>query len=237
MARKRKSRARARLSLKHAEHKPSTNVDYEALQRRLEQWTPRRNYAPTTQVMMSYIVGMWKKFCKHMNLVPKTALTTGKKERFMVFFKWICDNSNVSKKSTLLGYKRAFKMVYEKSVGPMNAEVYQALHTWIEHDLRESFELSAERREKPVLCFDDVFRLLQTHWGNPSIKYPSERQRLNVALMQQISFFTATRPRTLCYRPLDPDRLANHYVGQEPRAHFPPDYVEVHKRLGEKSKP
>ncbi|KAK0739030.1 hypothetical protein B0T21DRAFT_361787 [Apiosordaria backusii] len=220
MARKRKSRARARLSLKHAEHKPSTNVDYEALQRRLEQWTPKRNYAQTTQVMMSYMVRMWEKFCQHMNLDPKSALTTGKRERFMVFFQWICDNSNVSKKSTLLGYKRAFKMVYEKSVGPMNAEVYQALHTWIEHELRESFELSAERREKPVLCYDDVFRLLQTHWGNPSIKYPSERQRLNVALMQQISFFTATRPRTLCYRPLNPERLANHYVGQE--SHSPP---------------
>ncbi|KAK4172623.1 hypothetical protein QBC36DRAFT_381632 [Triangularia setosa] len=90
------------------------------------------------------------------------------------------------------------------------------LQWWIEHDLRKGYNLGLERRVKPVLCFDDVFRLLQTHWGSPSAKYPSERQRLNVALMQQISFFTATRPGTLSYQPLNPDRLANHYVGQEP---------------------
>lgn len=78
------------------------------------------------------------------------------------------------------------------------------------------YSLDLERREKPVLCFDDVFRLLQTHWGSPEIKYLSERQRLNVALMQQISFFTATRPATIAHKAINPDRLATHYIGQEP---------------------
>ncbi|KAK4196456.1 FluG domain-protein [Triangularia verruculosa] len=108
-------------------------------------------------------------------------------------------------------------MMYEKSVGmALDAELYPALHHWIDHDLSNLYNLDLQRREKPVLRFDDVFRLLQTHWGSPEIKYPSERQRLNVALMQQLSFFTATRPATLTHKPLNPDRLATHYIGQEP---------------------
>ncbi|KAK0744697.1 hypothetical protein B0T21DRAFT_429401 [Apiosordaria backusii] len=110
-------------------------------------------------------------------------------------------------------------MMYEKSVGTLDAEIYQVLHLWIEHNLYILYNLVRKRRLKPVLCFDDVFRVLRTHWGSPSVKYPSKRQRLNVALMQQLSFFTATRPATLTHKPINPDRLANHYIGQEAPSH------------------
>ncbi|KAK4198637.1 hypothetical protein QBC40DRAFT_255923 [Triangularia verruculosa] len=51
-------------------------------------------------------------------------------------------------------------MVYEKSVGTLSTDIHQTLHVWIEHDLRKGYNLDLERRVKPVLCFDDVFRLL-----------------------------------------------------------------------------
>ncbi|KAK4170779.1 hypothetical protein QBC36DRAFT_200731 [Triangularia setosa] len=161
-----------------------------------EKW---KGYVKLSSLMGPLLTGT--KYCKQMNLNDHDALATGTKENFMIFFKWLCDTSKIQKKTKLLGYKRAFKMMYEKSVGmALNTEIYEALHLWIDHDLSKLYNLDLERREKPVLCFDDVFRLLQTHWGSPDIKYPSERQRLNVALMQQI--FTTTRPATLaqkCY--------------------------------------
>lgn len=69
------------------------------------------------------------KILQRMNLSDHDALMTGTKESFMVFFTWLCDTSKIQKKTTLLGYKRAFKMMYEKSVGmALSPEIYEALH-------------------------------------------------------------------------------------------------------------
>ncbi|KAK4205458.1 hypothetical protein QBC40DRAFT_320261 [Triangularia verruculosa] len=160
-----------------ASRTPLSRGEYEALQRGLQQWKPKRNYSETTQLKMSLLAEKWKgyvklsnlmgplltgtRYCKQMNLNDHDALATSTKENFMVFFKWLCDTSKIQKKTTLLGYKRVFKIMYEKLVGiALNIEIYKALHLWIDHDLSKLYNLNLKRREKPILYFDNVFRLL-----------------------------------------------------------------------------
>lgn len=63
-----------------------------------------------------------------MNYDPLTFLTRGEKEDIMTFFKWLHDNSRITKVSTSQEYKRVYFMLYRRSVG-------HSLHAKIAQDI------------------------------------------------------------------------------------------------------
>lgn len=69
------------------------------------------------------------RYCKEMNLSDYDVLMIGIKESFMVFFMWFCDILKIQKQMILLGYKRVFKMMYEKLVGMvLSLEIYEVFY-------------------------------------------------------------------------------------------------------------
>ena len=59
------------------------------------------------------------------------------------------------------------------------------------------FELDITVREKPVLGVDDLLLLLNYHWARDTSTFPTERHRVQFALILLLLFATGCRPAEL----------------------------------------
>jgi hypothetical protein len=63
--------------------------------------------------------------------------------------------------------------------------------------LTTDFELDITVKEKPVLGVDDLLLLLNYHWGRDTSTSPTERHRVQFALILLLLFATGCRPAEL----------------------------------------
>jgi hypothetical protein len=63
--------------------------------------------------------------------------------------------------------------------------------------LTKDFELDITVREKPVLGVDDLLLLLNYHWARDTSTFPTERHRVQFALILLLLFATGCRPAEL----------------------------------------
>ncbi|PMD59341.1 uncharacterized protein K444DRAFT_630140 [Hyaloscypha bicolor E] len=63
--------------------------------------------------------------------------------------------------------------------------------------LTTDFELDITVREKPVLGIDDLLLLLNYHWARDTSTFPTERYRVQFALILLLLFATGCRPMEL----------------------------------------
>jgi hypothetical protein len=63
--------------------------------------------------------------------------------------------------------------------------------------LTRDFELDITVKEKPVLGVDDLLLLLNYHWARDTSTFPTERHRVQFALILLILFATGCRPAEL----------------------------------------
>ena len=63
--------------------------------------------------------------------------------------------------------------------------------------MTRDFELDITVREKPVLGVDDLLLLLNYHWARDTSTFPTERHRVQFALILLLLFATGCRPAEL----------------------------------------
>jgi hypothetical protein len=67
----------------------------------------------------------------------------------------------------------------------------------IYNDLTTDFDLDITVKEKPVLGVDDLLLLLNYHWARDTSTFPTERHRVQFALILLLLFATGCRPAEL----------------------------------------
>jgi hypothetical protein len=71
------------------------------------------------------------------------------------------------------------------------------LFQYIYNDLTTDFDLDITVKEKPVLGVDDLLLLLNYHWARDTSTFPTERHRVQFALILLLLFATGCRPAEL----------------------------------------
>jgi Protein of unknown function (DUF3435) len=170
-----------------------------------------------------------------MNYDLQTFLTRGDKEDIMIFFKWLHDNSRITKLSTSQEYKRVNFMLYRRSVGhSLHAKIAQDIddvrvvsfafvteahrltrEQYINVDLKRLYILDTSMAEKPVMNVDDIYLILYHHWVMDTATFPDGRQRLQIDFLELLIAGTATRPAALVYVRRNEKRIKGHCIGED----------------------
>ncbi len=80
----------------------------------------------------------------------------------------------------------------------------------VRQQLAAQFNLSTEKKEKPIMRAEDLFELLKTLWVSNEIKFKHERHRVQLALIMQLAGITGNRSGALlalCYKHIKGDSV------------------------------
>ncbi|KAK3312893.1 hypothetical protein B0H66DRAFT_569132 [Apodospora peruviana] len=112
-------------------------------------------------------------------------------------------------------------MIYRKSIKhDFDQGAASEILNSITGHLTLSYALDTTTKDKPVLNVDDIYLILHHHWIHDQSIFADERQRVQLAPMILTQCYTATRPRVLAYVPINKDRVAAHYIGQNKDTRF-----------------
>ncbi|KAG9228633.1 hypothetical protein BJ875DRAFT_489673 [Amylocarpus encephaloides] len=109
------------------------------------------------------------------------------------FTQHMYDKGRVSKRGAMTQYRAQFGMLYNKENGRLvdtndRKEVLKYVDT---------LPLDRTVKSKPVLGVDDLLLLLNCHWARDKSVYPTERHRVQFALILLLLFGTGCRPAEL----------------------------------------
>jgi hypothetical protein len=162
--------------------------------------TVKRNYADTTKDNLQDIIDKFSRFCIHL---PKgqhwrTIIRDCSKGTTIALLIHICEVDRVKKRSTVYQYYLRFKMLFNRENGRhMDTNDAKEALAYIYGDLTRDFDLDITVREKPVLGVDDLLLLLNYHWARDTSTFPTERHRVQFALILLLLFATGCRPAEL----------------------------------------
>ncbi|KAJ9155542.1 DUF3435 domain protein [Pleurostoma richardsiae] len=182
-----------------------------------EQGVVKKVHSDTTKVNMAGVTKKWREHCAHLDVDDYSHMDVAAKEDIMVFLEWMLDTyKRIRKRSTVHEYKRVFLMVYRKSVSrDFDKEASSEINDHINGYLTVTYALDTKMKEKPVMNVDDIYLILHHHWVLDASVFPDEQQRIGMALLLLLQAYTATRPRVLVYKPLNKNRIREHYLGWE----------------------
>ncbi|KAH6696617.1 hypothetical protein BKA61DRAFT_622814 [Leptodontidium sp. MPI-SDFR-AT-0119] len=162
--------------------------------------TVKRNYADTTKDNLQGIIDKFSRFCA---LLPnglhwRSIIRNCCKGTSIAFFIHICEVDRVKKRSTIHQYYLRLKMLFNRENGRhMDTNDAKEVLAYIYGKLTTDFELDITVKEKPVLGVDDLLLLLNHHWARDTSTFPTERHRVQFALILLLLFATGCRPAEL----------------------------------------
>lgn len=107
----------------------------------------------------------------------------------------------------------------------------------VRQQLVSQFNLSTEKKEKPIMRAEDLFELLKTLWVSKETRFNHERHRVQMALIMQLAGITGNRPGALLalrYKHIKVTLLPDPEGGEQPRVLIEIRYELTRGYLGEK---
>ncbi|OBT53129.1 hypothetical protein VE04_05757 [Pseudogymnoascus sp. 24MN13] len=148
-------------------------------------------YAPATTDNLRAIRG---KFCHDQHLGDwRSVIRDCSRGTTISFIQHMYDKDRVKKRGAMSQYRAQFGMLYNKENGRLmdtndTKEVLKFIDT---------LGLDRTVKSKPVLGVDDLLLLLNCHWARDKSVYPTERHRVQFALILLLLFGTGCRPAEL----------------------------------------
>ncbi|KAL2847243.1 hypothetical protein BJY01DRAFT_212753 [Aspergillus pseudoustus] len=175
----------------------------------------RRQHAKSTQNNIQGIKKKWIRHCEFLGENRLTYLVEAKKEDVMIFLKWLLDNSNIKKFSSLHENWRLWCQLYRKAIGrSLHVKCYEAINDYMRGTLVPQYKLDLTTEEKPVMNVDDLYIVLKYHWVQSTTPYPDGRQIIQLAFLMLVSAYTASRPGALVYVDRNERTNVSHFYGQ-----------------------
>ncbi|KAH7364055.1 hypothetical protein BKA65DRAFT_603155 [Rhexocercosporidium sp. MPI-PUGE-AT-0058] len=162
--------------------------------------TVKANYADSTKDNLQDIIDKFSRFCAHL---PKrrpwrTIILNCSKGTTIAFLIHICEVDRVKKRSTIHQYYLRFKMLFNRENGRhMDTNDAKEALAYMYGPLTRDYDLDITVKEKPVLGVDDLLLLLNHHWARDTSTFPTERHRVQFALILLLLFATGCRPAEL----------------------------------------
>ncbi|MCJ1250100.1 hypothetical protein MMC30_007326 [Trapelia coarctata] len=164
-------------------------------------------YADVTNLHIDRIEGLWREYCKIVEIDPYYTLKRSKEGRIKNFFHWLCNNYSVQKVSSIETYSHQLSQLYIKWKGRrMNPLTLKQIYDFIHGPLADEHELDESETDKPLLDVVDFVEVLRCHWVMDTNTFPHERQRVQLATILLLAALTGSRPGALLgitYRDLD----------------------------------
>ncbi|OAF63116.1 hypothetical protein VC83_00671 [Pseudogymnoascus destructans] len=154
----------------------------------------KRKYALETECNLDVIRGKFIRFCHDEHLGDwRSAIKNCSRGTMISFTQHMYDKGRVRKRAAMTQYRAQFGMLYNKENGRLvdtndRKEVLKYVDT-----------LPPDRtvKSKPVLGVDDLLLLLNCHWACDKSVYPTERYRVQFALILLLLFSTGCQPAEL----------------------------------------
>ncbi|KAG4430257.1 hypothetical protein IFR05_014253 [Cadophora sp. M221] len=156
--------------------------------------TIKNSYADSTKDNLSCIKSKFIRFCddeikKNWRLVIRDC----SQGTTLAFLKHIHDVDKVNKRGAMQQYIAQFKMLFNRENGRhMDTNIGKEALKYI-----DTFGLDNTVKSKPVLGVDDLLLLLNHHWARDTSTFPTERHRVQFALIMLLLFGTGCRPAEL----------------------------------------
>ncbi|KAH6661772.1 FluG domain-containing protein [Halenospora varia] len=147
--------------------------------------TVKRNYADTTKDNLQDIIDKFSRFCAHLPRAQhwRTIIRNCSKGTTIAFLIHICEVDRVKKRSTVHQYYLRFKMLFNRENGRhMDTNDAKEALAYIYGPLTRDFELDITVKEKPA---------------RDTSTFPTERHRVQFALILLLLFATGCRPAEL----------------------------------------
>ncbi|KAG8531641.1 uncharacterized protein KY384_003272 [Bacidia gigantensis] len=179
--------------------------------RRYEEMDKKRRstglYEDSTKSHMNRMEGLWKEYCKVVNVDPYHTLKKSPAGRINNFFHWMCNEYTVRKVSSVTTYWHQLSQVYIKYKGRrISPLVLKKVYEFIVGPLAQEHGLDDSETDKPLLDVEDFLEVLRCHWVTDTNSFPHERQRVQVATLLLLAAVTGSRPGALLgitYRDID----------------------------------
>ncbi|KAF1349750.1 hypothetical protein BDV97DRAFT_295949 [Delphinella strobiligena] len=134
---------------------------------------------------------------------PIAELHALSKRKVKTWIYWYVDNSGMQRVSSLLVAMRFWRQAYRLQLRrDMPIELASEMKNT---GIRTEFELAEDQKDKPVVNVDDLLCLLHHHWVQCTNVYPTERHRVQQALLMLLCAYTSARPDAFQVSCTDPD--------------------------------
>ncbi|KAF7912284.1 uncharacterized protein EAF01_001305 [Botrytis porri] len=154
----------------------------------------KHQYADTTTDNIQSIRSKFIRFC-HEKLQQdwKFTIRDCSLGTTLAFLHYIHTEDRVKKRGAMQQYIAQFKMLYNRMNGrQMDTNDGKKALKYI-----DTFGLDNTVKSKPVIGVDDLLLLLNHHWARDTSVFPTERHRIQFALILLILFGTGCRPAEL----------------------------------------
>ncbi|KAG4427387.1 hypothetical protein IFR05_017130 [Cadophora sp. M221] len=156
--------------------------------------TIKNSYADATKDNLSCIKSKFIRFCDdEIRKNWRSVIRDCSQGTTLAFLKHIHDVDKVNKRGAMQQYIAQFKMLFNRENGRhMDTNIGKEALKYI-----DTFGLDNTVKSKPVLGVDDLLLLLNHHWARDTSTFPTERHRVQFALIMLLLFGTGCRPAEL----------------------------------------
>ncbi|KAH9827216.1 hypothetical protein Tdes44962_MAKER03026 [Teratosphaeria destructans] len=130
----------------------------------------------------------WTAFCEEH--LDKYSL-----RRLQMWMHWCVNHSKIECLNSVFSTVRHWRMAYRLKLGhQLDPDLVSEMTMYIKQDLRLDFELHERRQQKGTANIDDLMILLNYHWSHDTSTFPTERHRVQLALVLLLLGYTGVRP-------------------------------------------